>query len=84
MGILKLIFSYLELPVSVTTSEPVTFFNIVSPGDWAKFTENISQRHNEYVSLGILFGLKYVLHEWRVFERQPLVIYLRKFKSISM
>ena len=80
MGILKLIFSYLELPVSVTTSEPVTFFNIVSPGDCAKFTENISQRHNEYVSL----GLKYVLHEWRVFELQPLVIYLRKFKSISM
>ena len=53
MEIFKLA-SYLENLVSVTTLETMTFFNISSPGDlrrrFAKFTANISQRHNEYVS----------------------------------
>ena len=54
----KLVVSYLENFVSVTTSEPMTFFNISSPGDlrrrFAKFIANISQRHNDYVSLSML------------------------------
>ena len=58
----KLEVSNLEHFVSVTTSEPVTFFNISNPGDlrrlYAKFIANISQRHNEYVSLCMLYCLK--------------------------
>ena len=75
-------------PVSVTTSKPMTILNISSPGDlrrrFAKFFANISQRHNEYVSLSMLYYLKYVLHEWCVSELHPFVIYFRKFKPISM
>ena len=33
MEIFKLVVSYLEYFVIVTTSEPMTFFNISSPGD---------------------------------------------------
>ena len=62
MEIFKLVVSYSENLVSVTTSEPMTFFNISSPRDlgrrFAKFVVNIWQRHNEYVPLGILCGLK--------------------------
>ena len=62
MDIFKVLVSYLEDLVSVTTSEPMTFFNISSPGDlrrrFAKFIANISQRHNEYVSLSMLYCLK--------------------------
>ena len=87
MEIFKLVTSYLENLVSVTTSEPVAFFNISSPVDlrrrFAKFIANISQRHNDYVSLGMLYGLKHVLRESCVYELQLSVIYLRKFKSVS-
>ena len=62
MEIFKLIVSYLENPVSVVTSEPMTFFNISSSGDlrhrFAKFIANISQKHNEYVSLSMLYCLE--------------------------
>ena len=62
MEIFKLVVSYSENLVSVTTSEPMTFFNISCPGDlcrrFAKFIVNISQRHNVYVPLGIWCGLK--------------------------
>ena len=58
MDILELVVSYLENLVSVTTSEPMTFFNIPSPGDlrrrFENFIANISQRRNEYVSLSML------------------------------
>ena len=88
MEIFKLVVSYLENFVSVTTSEPMTFFNISSLGDlgrcFAKFIVNILQRHNGYVLLSMLYCLKHVLHQWCVSELQPLVIYLRKLKSISM
>ena len=60
MDISKLVVSYLENLFSVTTSEP--FSNISNPGDlrrrFAKFIVNISQRHNEYVSLRMLYCLK--------------------------
>ena len=46
----------------VTTSELMTFFNISGPGEFcrrfAKFIVNISQRHREHVSIGMLYGLK--------------------------
>ena len=78
MEILKLLVCYLENLVSVTTSEHMTFFNIFSPGDlrrrFANFIANSSQRHNEYVSLSMLYCLKHVLREWCVLELQPLVI----------
>ena len=65
MEIFKLVVSNVENLVSVTTSEPMTFFNISSPGDlrrrFAKFIANISQRHNEYMSLSMLYCLKHVL-----------------------
>ena len=61
MEIFKLVVSYSESLVSITTSEPMTFFNISSSGDlrrrFAKFIANISQRH-EYVSLSMLYCLK--------------------------
>ena len=45
----------------IVTSEP-NVLQHSSPGDlcrrFAKFIENISQRHNKYVSLGMLCGLK--------------------------
>ena len=54
--------SYLENLVTVATSEPMTFFNISNPGNlrhrFAKFIANISQRHNGYVSLSMLYCLK--------------------------
>ena len=70
----------------------MTSFNIASPGDLhrrlAKYIANISQWHNEYVSLSMLLWLKTCFtrncHEWCVSELLPLVIYSRKFKSISM
>ena len=50
MEIFKLVVSCLENLVSITTSEPMMFFNISSPGDlrrrFAKFITNISQRHH--------------------------------------
>ena len=62
MEIFKLVISYLENPVSITTSEPIALFNISSPGDLhrrsAKFIAHISQRHNEYVSLSMWYPLK--------------------------
>ena len=62
MEIFKLVVSYLENLVSVTTSELMSCFDISSLGDlrrrFAKFIANISQRHNEYVSLGMLYCLK--------------------------
>ena len=71
-------------------SSPVIWTDpgVTSPGDlrhrFAKFIANISRRHNQYVSLSMLYCLKHVLHEWCVSELQPLDIYLRKLKSISM
>ena len=62
MEIFKLVFYYWENLVSVTSSEPMAFFIISSPGDlrrrFAKFIANISQRHNEYVLLSMLYCLK--------------------------
>ena len=62
MEIFKLAVSYLENPVSVTISEPMTFFNISNTGDlrrdFAKFIANISQMHDEYVSLSMLYCLR--------------------------
>ena len=88
MEILKLVVSYLDNIVSVTTSETMTFFNISSQGDlrrrFAKFIANISKRHNECVSISRLYCSKHVLHRLCVSELQPLVIYLRKFKSMSI
>ena len=56
MDIFILVVSYLENLISVTTSEPMTFFNISSPGDlrrrFAKFIANILLKHNE---LGMLY-----------------------------
>ena len=85
MEILKLIVSYLENFVSVTTSEPMTFFNIFSPGNlrrhFTEFIENISQSHNGYVTVSMykyvyivkyIYCLQHILHEWCVSE---LVIY---------
>ena len=61
MGIFKLAVSYLENLVSFKISEPMTV-NISSPGDlrrrFAKFIANISQRHDEYMSLSMLHCLK--------------------------
>ena len=58
MDIFKLAFSCLEHFVSFTTSEPMTFFNISSPGDlrrrFTKFIANISQMHNGYMSLSMV------------------------------
>ena len=39
MDILKLVVSFLENLVSITTSEPMTFFNISSPGDLRRLLE---------------------------------------------
>ena len=59
MDIFILVVSYLENLISVTTSEPMTFFNICRPVDlrrrFAKFIANILQKHNE---LGVLYFLK--------------------------
>ena len=62
MNIFKLVVSYLENLVSVTTSEPMTFFSLSSQGDlrrrFAKFIANISQRQNGYVLLSMLYCFK--------------------------
>ena len=62
MEMFKLVVFSLENLVSVTTSDPRTFFNIANPGGlrrrFAKFIANISQRHNEYMSLGMPYCLK--------------------------
>ena len=89
MDIFKLIISHSENRVSITTSEPMTFVNISSPRDLrrrlANVIANISQRHKAnwvcVVKYVILFKTCFT---WCVSELQPLVIYLRKFKSLSM
>ena len=62
MEIFQLAVFYLEKLVSVATSQPMTFFNIFSPGDLrrrlTKFVTNISQRYDEYVSMCMLYCLK--------------------------
>ena len=73
MEIFKLVISYLENLVSITTSEPMTFVNISSPGDLrrrlANIIANISQRHKAYwvcvVKYVILFkNMFYMMCFW--------------------
>ena len=60
-------------------SELVTFFNISSQGEFrrrlAKFIANISQRHREHVSLGMLYGLK-TCFRWMAFFWTAAISYL--------
>ena len=74
MEIFKLVVSYSENLVSITTSEPMTFFNISSPGDlgrrFAKFIVNIWQRHNEYVPLDIFIYLFFIFLFFYLFTPQ--------------
>ena len=48
-------------PAAILRAHLATFFNISSQGEFrrfAKFIANISQKHREHVSLGMLYGLK--------------------------
>ena len=75
---------YFKLVVSVMTSELMTFFNISSLGDlhrrFEKFIENISQRHNESVSLSMVYCL--ITRSWMMRFWTAAIVYL--FEEIQI